>query len=88
MLHDLFANHNDKSTSFNVGSDKLQLTRTAFHCHCDDLVSTSPIEGLHTKFELQAPSVFIIHNEKYSYCYVFSTQVFFELRGPPSYSAV
>jgi hypothetical protein len=80
-LHDLIANHKDKS--FSSSSGALEFNKAGYQCKCDNTVAESPFIHQNSAVEI-ASFIFyngynhIIPDGPYSF-----NQFFFELRGPP-----
>jgi hypothetical protein len=83
VLHDLFANHIDKTT-LSKKSNSAQVKTFDYLCKCDNLVVESPfIESVqHFDFSINAP--FPQHRILTSYFFLSTRYFFFEHRGPPA----
>jgi hypothetical protein len=83
VLHDLFANHIDKTT-LSKKSNTSQVKTFDYLCKCDNLVVESPfIETVpHFDFSINAP--FAQHLILTSYYFNSIQYFFFEHRGPPA----
>jgi hypothetical protein len=85
-LHDLIADHKDKS--FSSSSGILQFNKAGYQCKCDNTVAGSPFTHQGSSVEVSS----FKFNNGYNHvipdgCYSFN-QFFFELRGPPLTSAL
>ncbi len=85
QLHSLFAGHSDISIA-DYNNSKLNISKTEFHCHCDNLVVIAPFIG---SLVYSLPPAFkyfsTFISEKNSELSLFQ-KIYFELRGPPAFA--
>jgi hypothetical protein len=83
VLHDMFANHVDKTT-LSKKSNSAQIKTFDYLCKCDNLVAESPFIESVPRFDFSVNAPFAQRLILTSY-YFHSTQYFFfEHRGPPA----
>jgi len=85
VLHNLVASHKDaKAKQTSADTDHASLSRSGFHCPCDNLVAESPFEESGT-VQLAYPVLnfqelsYQLPDEKYT-----AFPAVFQLRGPPA----
>lgn len=81
-LHDIVTKHKD--SVFVSFDGKQSLSRTGFHCDCDNLVLQSPFINYNLNVEIRLPEIFV-QRQLASISNIVSYYHFFSsLRGPPS----
>lgn len=83
ILHDLVANHTDKSIG-SATSPVTKISTNGFVCKCDNLVAESPFTEGTQEFVLPAIRVFDVRQAGVLYHFYATDRFFFSLRGPPA----